>query len=79
MPRLRQSDEQMSDVMLKALIESKAILAGIHDKKVLAAKMHMPLSTLYDRIRNPGTFRRRELQMLCKILKFTETEKASIL
>ena len=58
-------------------IIGRAMSKGI-DTKTLAKKTGIPLSTLYRRLLNPGRFTLDELQAIDRVLRFGETEFATL-
>ncbi len=71
------SKKASEDRMLVALIDKNLTMVGMQ-KKELAVLLHMGESTLHARCRNPGDFRRSELQRIFEVLHFSEEDKAQI-
>lgn len=65
------------DNHLIALLNKNLTLMGLN-KKELAAALGMPKDTMYYRFRNPGTFRRDELQRIFAVLRFSPEDKAAV-
>lgn len=74
MPALKVNDTEMKSRELIGSIEKQMRIVGIK-KPTLAKRINMPESTLYYRIRNPGTFSIKELQNIFAVLKMPKEEK----
>lgn len=76
MPKLRQTTEQtrkMQGVIAKCLKET-----GI-EKRHLATKLHLSLTSLYARLNEPERFTVGELKKMAAILKFSDTDKQAFI
>lgn len=78
MPKLKPTEEQEKGCVLRAYIAKNMELQRMDDAAV-AVKLHVSRRTFQNKKRFPGTFRADELWNLCRVLKFTEEEKAAIL
>lgn len=66
------------DIFLRAMVAKQRILHG-YNMGQIAEIIGISKSAFYDKMKSPGKFRLVELRELCRILKFSVEEKASIL
>lgn len=78
MPKLKETDEQQKDQLTRAYIAKNMELYSLTDEQV-AIKLRCVKRSFQNKKKNPDTFTRKELRILCKTLKFTDEEKALII
>lgn len=78
MPKLKETENQLKDNLTRAYIAKNQALYNLTDEQV-ALKIGRTKRSYQGKKKNPDTFTRKELRILCKILKFTDEEKAAII
>lgn len=78
MPKLKLTEEQEKGDRLDSVIAESMRLKKM-DNATLAAKMGLNVATLRAKRRNPRTFKMEEIWRICKILSFTDEQKAKII
>ncbi len=79
MPRVRQYATDTKKLEFQVAVKSHMIREGIPNIDKLSARTGIPLSTLQNYITDPRNMPYDRLRHLCKVLKFTDEEKAAIL
>ena len=78
MPRLRPSDQEESNRVVRACISAGMERQAIDDDQ-LASKLGVTKKTIQNKRHKPETLTLQELQKMAKALKFTPFQAASVL
>lgn len=78
MPKLKLTEEQEKERAFDAELSRNMALYEL-DNIRLAKKLGMHPATFREKRRNPRTFKADELWKICRILKFTDEQKAKIM
>ncbi len=78
MPKLKVSDEEQRDRIVRACIAGNQEREGISNK-VLAKRLCIAESTLSRKKNHPGSFALDAMRIVAKVLKFTPFQASSIL
>jgi len=77
MPKIPLSEEQKKDDLFRGYLKFHMETEHL-DKRRLAERTGIKYSTLCERLREPGTFKREDLMSIFKVLRFTTEEKGAI-
>lgn len=75
MPRVRQTDNQQKDDLVRGYLAKAQAILRMSDEQV-ANKLHCDRSTYQRKKKRPATFTLGELRRLCEALKITDEEFA---
>lgn len=78
MPKLKSSDQEESNRVVRACISAGMERQAIDDEK-LAVKVGVTKKTIQNKRHRPETLTLHELQKMAKVLKFTPFQAASVL
>lgn len=78
MPRLKESEEQQKDKLIRAYIAKNMELYSLSDELV-AIKLRCTKRTFQNKKKRPETFTLGELRKLCTVMKLKDEEKVLIL
>lgn len=78
MPKVRQTDNQIKDNVVRGYLAKGQAIQGLSDSEV-AVKIHTTRQTYQNKKRRPSTFTLCELRSLKSCLKLTDEEIAQFL
>lgn len=78
MPRLKESEEQKRDNVVRAYIAKNQTLYGLSDEEI-AIKIRCTRRTYQNKKRKPATFTLGELRRLADAIKLSDEEKAKFM
>lgn len=78
MPKLKESQEQQKDRIVRAYIAKNMVLYGLTDAQI-AVELHCTKRTFQNKMKRPETFTLGELRKLCVAIKLSDEEKTMLL
>ena len=79
MPKVNLAADKHRDEEMRRLIKMAMAREGYETQRALAKKLRCKEETLSRRLRKPDSFTRRELRQICKVLRITGEELASVI